>query len=200
MRPMSERSLFPVTNQSPTPFEVAGNAVVSATIVPLMIATNPENLEPFLDQDYRDAYLDAYVKSSIALQINALRGNASQAEFAAKLGTTQSIVSRLEDENYGSETINTLLKIAKRNDVALDVRFVDYPTMLSRNVGTELTTVSDVFQSYEQCSQLGFVSAPQTISMSIYNPIVVVIINAAPGAEKWQIDPPAERPLQLPLR
>ena len=110
------------------------------------------DLAPFLDKDYRDAYLDGYVKTSIALQINALRTQLglTQNEFADKLGVTQSIVSRLENTEYGSVTINTLLKVAKENAVALDVKFVAYPKIIASGFKEHGDAIRNIFESFEQ--------------------------------------------------
>jgi transcriptional regulator with XRE-family HTH domain len=55
----------------------------------------------------------------------------SQEEFGRLLGKPQSVVSRLEDPEYGKVTLQTLLDIASKLDVALIVRFADYPTYLN---------------------------------------------------------------------
>ncbi len=47
-----------------------------------------------------------------------------------KLGMTQSVVSRLEDENYGKLNAQTLIDIAKRLHLGLVIKFVDFPTFL----------------------------------------------------------------------
>ena len=56
----------------------------------------------------------------------------SQAEFAIKIGKTQSVVSRLEDTEYGAVTVSTLLDVAKELDIALLVQFCSYTELLSR--------------------------------------------------------------------
>lgn len=54
----------------------------------------------------------------------------SQKEFGQLLGKPQPIVSRLQNPDYGKYSLQTLLEIASKLDVALLVRFVDYPTFL----------------------------------------------------------------------
>jgi transcriptional regulator with XRE-family HTH domain len=82
------------------------------------------------NKEFRDGYLDSHVKMFIAEQIKCLRGHKSQKEFAKELGTTQSVVSRLENPEYGKVTIQTLLEIASKLDIALLVRFSGYPEFL----------------------------------------------------------------------
>jgi hypothetical protein len=80
------------------------------------------------DKRSRDAYLHSNVSSFLARQIKELRGGMSQREFGRLLGKPQSVVSRLEDPDYGKVTLQTLLEIAAKLDVALIVRFATYPT------------------------------------------------------------------------
>lgn len=82
------------------------------------------------DKEFRDGYLDSHVKMFIAEQIKCLRGDKSQKEFAKELGTTQSVISRLENPEYGKVTIQTLLEIASKLDIALLVRFAGYPEFM----------------------------------------------------------------------
>jgi transcriptional regulator with XRE-family HTH domain len=89
-----------------------------------------KRLRRFLSRDYRNEYLDTTVRAGISYQISALRAKTglTQTAFAAKLGKPQSVVSRLECSEYGRVTVQTLLDIAKALDIALVIRFVDYPT------------------------------------------------------------------------
>lgn len=82
---------------------------------------------------FRHNYMSRHVRSFLAAQIRALRGDLSQSAFGKKIGKPQSVVSRLEDEGYGKVNISTLLDIAEKLHVALVVRFVDYPTFLKLN-------------------------------------------------------------------
>jgi len=80
------------------------------------------------DREYREAYLEASIDQGIAWQIkiNRKRRKLSQAQLAKALGTQQSAISRLEDPEYGSYKIETLIEIAKTFDCALMVKFVPY--------------------------------------------------------------------------
>ncbi|MEY9886350.1 helix-turn-helix domain-containing protein [Bradyrhizobium sp. USDA 329] len=87
---------------------------------------------------YRQAYLAEHVRRGIAYQIRALRDQRGwkQGKFAAELGKPQSVVSRLEDPDYGKVTVQTLLEVAAVFDVALQIRFVPFSTFIrsSRDV------------------------------------------------------------------
>ena len=82
------------------------------------------------NKNYRSTYLASHIKIFLANQISALRGSLSQEEFGKFLGKQQSVVSRLQNPNYVKYTLQTLLDIAAKMDLALIVRFVDYPTFL----------------------------------------------------------------------
>jgi transcriptional regulator with XRE-family HTH domain len=90
------------------------------------------NLNKFDRKAYRDGYLRSKIRGMIAYQIQALREKTglNQTDFAKKVGKTQSVISRLEDPEYGRVTIQTLLDMACALDVALVVKFASYPDFL----------------------------------------------------------------------
>lgn len=65
-------------------------------------------------------------KVKIAEQVYALRTERglTQKELATMMGTTQSVISRLENTDYESERIETLQKLAAALQCHLEVRFV----------------------------------------------------------------------------
>ncbi len=79
---------------------------------------------------YRDSYLSSHIRMFLANQLASLQGEMSQKEFGQLLGKPQPIVSRLQNPDYGKYSLQTLLDIASKLDVALIARFVDYPTFL----------------------------------------------------------------------
>jgi transcriptional regulator with XRE-family HTH domain len=89
-------------------------------------------LERLKSKEYRDAYVAEHVKRGISYQIRALRDQRqwSQSDLSQKLGKAQSVVSRIEDPNYGKFTVQTLLEVAAAFDVALLVRFAPISEML----------------------------------------------------------------------
>lgn len=97
-------------------------------------ASAPLRLKKFLTRSYRDGYMQNRVRSGIAYQIQAMRKKLgiTQVQMAEKLGKPQSVISRLEDEQYGRVSIQTLLDVASALDVALLVQFVSYPDFLNR--------------------------------------------------------------------
>ncbi len=62
----------------------------------------------------------------IARRIYELRTKAglSQAQLAKKVGTTQSVISRLEDADYDGHSLAMLRRIASALEKRLEIRFV----------------------------------------------------------------------------
>lgn len=86
--------------------------------------------DSFGDRDFRASYTAHHLRAFLADQIRGLRGDASQKEFGVRIGKPQSVVSRLENEDYGKVSLQTLIDIAARLDIGLVVRFVDFPAFL----------------------------------------------------------------------
>jgi transcriptional regulator with XRE-family HTH domain len=80
------------------------------------------------DPEYRHAYMEAAIDQGIAWQIRVNREERgwTQAEFAERIGSRQSAVSRLEDPEAGGTRLSTLKKVARALDCALIVRFAPY--------------------------------------------------------------------------
>jgi hypothetical protein len=82
------------------------------------------------DPAYRHSYVASHSRQFLARQMRALRGERSQTEFGDEIGRAQTMISRLEDPNYHGWTLQTMFDIAAKQDVAVLVRFVDFPTFL----------------------------------------------------------------------
>lgn len=76
----------------------------------------------------RDAFVAAELINGIASQIRVLRQQRgwSQKDLADKLGTSQGVVSRLEDPSYGRFSIKTLLDLGCIFDVSIVARFLPF--------------------------------------------------------------------------
>jgi len=82
------------------------------------------------DPEFRAAYMAHHLRAFLADQIRGLRGDMTQKAFGELIGKPQSVVSRLENEDYGKVTLQTLIDIATKLDIAFLGRFVDFPTFL----------------------------------------------------------------------
>ena len=49
----------------------------------------------------------------------------TQAQLAAKVGTRQSVISRLEDADYGQQSLRMLERIAEALDLTVEIRLVN---------------------------------------------------------------------------
>ena len=98
------------------------------------------------EKEMRDAYLSAQTRTKLINQIRVIRTQRgwSQGEFAEILGKPQSNVSRLENREYGSFTLNTLFELASAFNVGLNVEFVPYENFLlrTRDLSAESLQVS----------------------------------------------------------
>jgi helix-turn-helix protein len=86
--------------------------------------------EQFKKEKFRKHYFARQLKVFLAAQIRALRGDRTQTEFGRLIDKPQPVVARLERESYGKVTLQTLIDIAQKLDIALIVRFVNFSTFL----------------------------------------------------------------------
>lgn len=89
-------------------------------------------IEDFRDREYREAYAEDFLRTSLAAQIRVLREqrNLDQSQLAEALGTKQSGISRLENVNYSRWNIDTLIRIAFALGARLKVSFETFGTLV----------------------------------------------------------------------
>lgn len=78
------------------------------------------------DADLQRMFEEAVASREIAYKIHRLRNQAglSQAELARRVGTTQSVISRLEDADYEGHSLAMLNRIAAAVERRVEIRFV----------------------------------------------------------------------------
>ena len=78
------------------------------------------------DPAMRQAFEEEVANREIAQKIFQLRNKArlSQAELARRVGTTQSVISRLEDADYEGHSLAMLSRIAAALQRRVEIRFV----------------------------------------------------------------------------
>jgi transcriptional regulator with XRE-family HTH domain len=83
-------------------------------------------LRELQDNDRRNGFVVDHLRTRIALLIRTLREQRgwSQAELGRRLDKPQSVVSRLEDPDYGKVTLKTLFEVAVAFDLPL---YIDMP-------------------------------------------------------------------------
>lgn len=86
----------------------------------------------FRDIEFAEVYADSFLDSSIATQIKVLREQRqmTQQELAEKIGSTQTVISRIERVDYSSWSLKTLKKLAAAFRVRLRVSFETYGTLI----------------------------------------------------------------------
>ena len=78
------------------------------------------------DPKRRQAFEEAVANREVAQRIYELRQQAglSQAELAKRVGTTQSVISRLEDADYEGHSLAMLNRIAAAVERRVEIRFL----------------------------------------------------------------------------
>jgi len=73
---------------------------------------------------YRKAFARTLNQIDLAFLVREMREDAglTQTELAKKVGTTQSVIARLEDAEYAGHSLTMLKRIAKASGVALKLR------------------------------------------------------------------------------
>lgn len=90
----------------------------------------------FKSKEYRHAYADEFLNTSIATQIKALREQEQRKWTQAELGSRvnppmkQTRISVMENVNYSSWSINTLRKLAEAFDLRLRVSFESFGSLV----------------------------------------------------------------------
>ena len=98
------------------------------------ISVRSQLLESLRDPEYRRQFVDERVRSSMALQIRALRDqrHISQKELGDAIGMAQTWVSKLENPDYGKMSVSTLLRLAHEFDTDLEIKFRPFSTTIDR--------------------------------------------------------------------
>lgn len=82
--------------------------------------------------EFSEGYAESFQDALVATQIRVLReeNHWTQADLAARIGTTQTAVSRIENVNYSAWNISTLKKLARAYRVRLKVSFETYGSLI----------------------------------------------------------------------
>lgn len=122
------------------------------------ISVRQQLLQSLRDPDYRHAFVNERVRSSIALQIRALRDarELTQKGLGDVLGMAQTWVSKLENPEYGKVTVATLLRLAEAFDTDLEIKFRPFSRSLDSlpTQGTEYFSVPSFDEEFGERDDL----------------------------------------------
>ena len=138
MRKVGNVNMNPLSNNALQLAQVGWGSVVQTGILehapafqPLMLYQSFPAIvarQDWLNDEYREAYMEACVEQNIAWQIrfNRQKRNMEQSKLAELIGTKQSAISRMEDPSYGKLNLQSLVKIAHAFKCALNVKLIPY--------------------------------------------------------------------------
>ena len=91
--------------------------------------------QDWLDDEFREAYLEASIEQNIAWQIRFNRESRkiAQSQLAELIGTHQSAISRMEDPSYGRLNLKSIVKIANAFKCAITIKFISYSELAEQN-------------------------------------------------------------------
>lgn len=78
--------------------------------------------DPELRRLIDEATINAYIAQLI--YDARTKSKLTQAQLASRVGTTQSVIARLEDSDYNGHSLSMLQRIAAALDKRIDIRFV----------------------------------------------------------------------------
>lgn len=89
-------------------------------------------LEDLKQPEFSEGYAESFLDASIATQLKVLREqhDLTQRQLADRLGTHQTVISRLENVSYSAWNITTLKRLARAFRVRLRVSFETYGSLI----------------------------------------------------------------------
>ena len=103
----------------------------------LKILAQMTGKDPALQRGFEEEVANREVARKI-FQLRHASG-LSQAELARRVGTTQSVISRLEDADYEGHSLAMLNRIAAAVERRVEIRFVPRPPPVATSIGRQFT-------------------------------------------------------------
>lgn len=153
-------------------------------------------LDELSDKEFRDSYLSARVRSSIAFQVRLLRKKLklTQKEFAAKIGKRQSDVSHIEDPDGDQISVQTLIDIVTALDVGLVIRIASYDKFIDEmsDMSPEALSVMTIQETIGMGHPQGAPASNQQVNIP-----PISTSGASVGDTLWSTKPPLLEPTLL---
>ena len=88
-------------------------------------------------KEYRDAFFSEHINSGVSLQIraNRLARGLTQAELGKRADMKQGHICRLENPDFGTPNLQTLVRLAAAFDCSLIVRFAPFSELVDWTLG-----------------------------------------------------------------
>jgi transcriptional regulator with XRE-family HTH domain len=132
----------------------------------------------FADRSYRHAYMGRHLRAFLAIQMRALRGTRTQKEFGDLVGKPQSVISRLEKQADKNISIQTLIDIAAKLDVAVIIRFIDFPTFLKYTEDqSEIATFPEPYSDSQMSAFVATLAPPRNLGAAADRPATMLGIS-----------------------
>jgi hypothetical protein len=119
------------------------------------------------------------------------RQGLNQTDFGRLIGKPQSVVSRLEGTEYGGVNVNTLLQIAYALNIALEVKFCDFGTIVRSDVSPDGLKVENIYETInmEKVKTLSAEVFTQTVATWTAIAAKNVSTLTSEGVSTWPISP-----------
>lgn len=160
--------------------------MASGTVLNINTSKRKSLVNELNDPVYRKAFIEAHARDTVAFQLRRMREAKgwTQEKLAVEAfgdPKLQSMVSRLENPDYGKYSVSTLLNLANVFDVGLVVRFAPFSEVVDWDLNkTGPTLEPPPFAEDTALNENHFI-APQLIKSQQPKPVAMIIVHGTGG-------------------